>query len=848
MLPTRTTTSAYQNMLTRHVLLRAELRRLTTKQFLNSSSPTPINLDTLDHVGSIGSIFDHNFTANDLKYRSGTKSVEFTGSADTQVIRTWARSHLDNSSFDPMIPRGFDKNRIVLSKGIRHSLNGIMTHFKESNTNLIFYVPTDIYPVYGHIASRVGVRHSAYQTIFNSGFLRYLGFMNNKKIESSPTNLRPEDHNSTEVAVIADPMPLSRTTITRKDRDLILRWLSDSKNRFLIIDSVYSASFNQALEPLLATNKVFYLNSLSKSHCLPNALGFNIIPPEFESVLKASLEKELTDQTLRSVDVMLGVYTQKDTMCFQSDFFSRAWKSINQQLIDRGFSETVPEMGIGQCSYLKTYQIPYETLLKSNIITIPPDVYERPEMNSTLTIMSCLDQSKVLIEKSAKIPKTMYHVTLLSNFSKAYDKYTNQYNKTKLPESTFLDKFHVLTAPDIWMGIEKTSRLLKKLGIINDKLILIETKIPDDQELFRTENTGKGYFIKLPHIIVSDLYILDETPDNHETFGHRSRVSVETIMARSMALNKDNFKSYQDLTPRSISILPVAQGCQAKCSFCFSHSSVSDDTSQKLLKHHIIDHVLNVSKKHGAERVVITGGGEPTLVPHHRLIEYIKLCKIYFDKIVMITNGYVYSNQKVNEEQRLEYLTQIHEAGLNVLSVSRHGYDETTNTEIMNLETNSVKIAQTIASNPKVFENLQLRWVCVLQKHGVSSVATLEKYLDFAVETKASQICFKELYVSVSEESVYYDKSYNKFSRKNQIPLSMVTKYLEDKKAKLMFELPWGSPVYELMHLGSKIQIACYTEPSLFWERSSGICRSWNLMADGKVYASLEDLKSQINP
>jgi hypothetical protein len=42
------------------------------------------------------------------------------------------------------------------------------------------------------------------------------------------------------------------------------------------------------------------------------------------------------------------------------------------------------------------------------------------------------------------------------------------------------------------------------------------------------------------------------------------------------------------------------------------------------------------------------------------------------------------------------------------------------------------------------------------------------------------------------------------------------------------------------------VRIAAYTEPSLFWERSVGVARSWNVVADGTCYASLEDRASRL--
>lgn len=43
------------------------------------------------------------------------------------------------------------------------------------------------------------------------------------------------------------------------------------------------------------------------------------------------------------------------------------------------------------------------------------------------------------------------------------------------------------------------------------------------------------------------------------------------------------------------------------------------------------------------------------------------------------------------------------------------------------------------------------------------------------------------------------------------------------------------------------MEIACYTEPSLYWERVNGVSRSWNLMSDSRLFVSLEDLNSQID-
>jgi hypothetical protein len=59
--------------------------------------------------------------------------------------------------------------------------------------------------------------------------------------------------------------------------------------------------------------------------------------------------------------------------------------------------------------------------------------------------------------------------------------------------------------------------------------------------------------------------------------------------------------------------------------------------------------------------------------------------------------------------------------------------------------------------------------------------------------------------------------------------------------------LPWGAPVFRGEWHGAPLQIAAYTEPSLLWERTHGVARSWNLMADGRCLVSLEDRASELN-
>jgi hypothetical protein len=76
------------------------------------------------------------------------------------------------------------------------------------------------------------------------------------------------------------------------------------------------------------------------------------------------------------------------------------------------------------------------------------------------------------------------------------------------------------------------------------------------------------------------------------------------------------------------------------------------------------------------------------------------------------------------------------------------------------------------------------------------------------------------------------------------VSLSLVTTFFEQANFRVVRRLPWGAPVYEGHWNGKTLTVAAYTEPSLYWERSNGVARSWNIMASGQCLVSLEDPQS----
>ena len=434
--------------------------------------------------------------------------------------------------------------------------------------------------------------------------------------------------------------------------------------------------------------------------------------------------------------------------------------------------------------------------------------------------------------------RTMYHVTVLSNFARGYDKYSRMYSKARIPESSFPDRFYLLSADELSIGVIKATRLLDRLALPGNRLIALEAAV-DAAELRNNDTTGLGQFVERGSIHVTGLHDLVGGD------GHLQPLSIEDATACSFRVLQPQLIPFKDLRPRSLSVLPIARGCQADCPFCFSRASVSAVQIQSRVG---LDHIVKaaeLARKKGAERFVITGGGEPGLVPHERLLELMAAGSRALGKTVLITNGH-HLTQRTPEE-RCTTLKSYAQAGLEILAVSRHHFDDQVNAHLMGLHTTAAEIAQSWRDVRQECPNLRMRFTCVLQRGGIDSAERIAEYLDWTAAQGVAEICFKELYVSTSVESVYHAAETNRWSAERQVPLALVVEFAEQHGFREISRLPWGSPVYQGAWNGRRLQIAAYTEPSLLWERTHGVARSWNLMADGTCLASLEDRASEIS-
>lgn len=437
--------------------------------------------------------------------------------------------------------------------------------------------------------------------------------------------------------------------------------------------------------------------------------------------------------------------------------------------------------------------------------------------------------------------ETLWHVTVLSNFVRGYDKYARAYCKTGVPESTFPDRFFLLREDELDIGIRKAAALLAKLALPGNRLVALRTQVPSCA-LQPNSRTGLGRFVESSAVSLDVVaFIEGDAPG-----GRLVPVAVEEACALSLRLLRPELSDYANLKPRTFSVLPIARGCQASCPFCFSEASASSEQEQARLDLTRVARLAAAARARGAERFVITGGGEPGLVRHEQLCELMAAGTAELGKAVLITNGHHLARRE--SAARVAMLADYTRAGLGVLAVSRHHHDDATSGRLMNLRTNVAAVAQTWGADHARWPELRLRFTCVLQRGGVDSLPALESYVDWAATLGVPELCFKELYVSTSVESVYHRHAANEWSGAHQVPLALVLEFAARHGFVEEARLPWGSPVFRGEWHGQPLRIAAYTEPSLLWERTHGIARSWNLMADGRCLASLEDRSSEVEP
>jgi len=267
------------------------------------------------------------------------------------------------------------------------------------------------------------------------------------------------------------------------------------------------------------------------------------------------------------------------------------------------------------------------------------------------------------------------------------------------------------------------------------------------------------------------------------------------------------------------SVLPVRVACNLRCPFCFSRSSISALRHDRTDWRHLdVAGYYSFAKERGATRLVITGGGEPLLRPDD-VVHLVAIGAGYFDEIACFTNGSFLTP---------ELARRLADAGLSYLCYSRHHEDDAVNERLMGLGAPRLDDFLAVAAP------LPVRATCVMARGYVDDTAGVWRYLKALRQRGVRQFTFKHTYVAY-EQSVFQGSAEDRWAAEHQVEFDPFA-----GTAEVVSQLPWGPCIRRI----GDLQVCHYHEPPPQWELANRLCRSSNLLSDGRVYASLEDQRS----
>jgi cyclic pyranopterin phosphate synthase len=267
------------------------------------------------------------------------------------------------------------------------------------------------------------------------------------------------------------------------------------------------------------------------------------------------------------------------------------------------------------------------------------------------------------------------------------------------------------------------------------------------------------------------------------------------------------------------SVLPVRMACNLRCPVCFSKSSVSALRQDRADWGRMdVEAYYRFARERGATRLVITGGGEPLLRPDD-VVALVRRGRPFFDEIACFTNGTYLTR---------ELAGRLADAGLSYLCYSRHHHDDDRCRELMG------RGAPALAEFFAAAGPLKVRATCVMTRGAIDSRAEVGRYVARLADHGVREFTFKHTYVAYGG-SVFGDSHENGWAQRHRVAVDPFI-----GEGEVLHRLPWGPSVRRV----DGFQVCYYHEPTPEWEQEHRLCRSSNLLSDGRVYASLEDQRS----
>jgi MoaA/NifB/PqqE/SkfB family radical SAM enzyme len=241
---------------------------------------------------------------------------------------------------------------------------------------------------------------------------------------------------------------------------------------------------------------------------------------------------------------------------------------------------------------------------------------------------------------------------------------------------------------------------------------------------------------------------------------------------------------------------------------------------------------IQIAERCGITNVLITGKGEPTLVPGH-IDDYMLALRNKFPFIELQTNGgFLFRDTMPGRRQVDEMLCQWYDSGMTTIMISNVGHDPDLNQRIYwpdNHEKES-PFDPTIAIKRAHDHGFVVRYTTIGVKGGVDSVAAFEQLVDFCLENGVEQLTWRPATATWDETS--QDLSVNRWIEHNGVPNSAAVdiKHHVQDNATQLYSLAHGAAVFD--YRGQNVCLSnCLTI-----DPETDVIRQLIFFPDGKLF------------
>jgi aspartate/methionine/tyrosine aminotransferase len=255
------------------------------------------------------------------------------------------------------------RDRAIPCEGVRESLKSLFNMFAVKGKEL--WLPEDVYPFYWEAAHNTGLKPLAFSTL------------------PTPSLDTLEHASANSVVIITNPVsPLGRV-LSKEETDNIKAWLNASKDRQIVLDTVYSYSrgFDCNTMELFETGQCFIAHSLSKAWLERGIYGVLLAPKKELEVCKDILVPPTKDSCYSAFTTL---EKQNNLPEIQQSAFSQEWARLTPAI-----QKLIPNFQAPKTGYFATINARYDEVLKKhNVLVIPSTVFGSSRLD--LSVISCL--------------------------------------------------------------------------------------------------------------------------------------------------------------------------------------------------------------------------------------------------------------------------------------------------------------------------------------------------------------------------------------------------------------------------------------------------------------------------